>query len=165
VVLVSTVISCVCCSITLLPNGLWYSASSISVVYGKNLTPWCRTVCLLWPALRHTWSVVIYRLQWNRDRNSSLRQPRQKRCLRRLVDAPGGRPHTGEDCHRINRLAVGNFGDCKLLRQGVCELRIDWGPGDRFYYAIIGRECVFASLRRRQAEAVPDTKRAGSGVI
>jgi putative addiction module killer protein len=30
---------------------------------------------------------------------------------------------------RINRLAAGNFGDCKPLRQGICELRIDWGPG------------------------------------
>jgi putative addiction module killer protein len=27
---------------------------------------------------------------------------------------------------RINRLAAGNFGDCKALRQGVCELRVDW---------------------------------------
>jgi putative addiction module killer protein len=43
---------------------------------------------------------------------------------------------------RINRLAAGNFGDCKPLRQGVCELRIDWGPGYRVYYAIIGKECV-----------------------
>jgi putative addiction module killer protein len=43
---------------------------------------------------------------------------------------------------RINRLAAGNFGDCKALRQGVCELRIDWGPGYRVYYAMIGRERV-----------------------
>jgi putative addiction module killer protein len=26
---------------------------------------------------------------------------------------------------RINRMAAGNFGDCKPLRQGVCKLRID----------------------------------------
>jgi putative addiction module killer protein len=43
---------------------------------------------------------------------------------------------------RINRLAAGNFGDCKPLRQGLCELRIDWGPGYRVYYAMVGRECV-----------------------
>ena len=30
---------------------------------------------------------------------------------------------------RINRLAAENFGDCKSLRQGLAELRIDWGPG------------------------------------
>ena len=43
---------------------------------------------------------------------------------------------------RLNRLAVGNFGDSKPLREGVCELRIDWGPGYRVYYAMIGRTCV-----------------------
>ncbi|HEV2221845.1 MAG TPA: type II toxin-antitoxin system RelE/ParE family toxin [Candidatus Acidoferrales bacterium] len=40
---------------------------------------------------------------------------------------------------RINRLAAGNFGDCKPLRQGLCELRIDWGPGYRVYYVTLGR--------------------------
>jgi len=43
---------------------------------------------------------------------------------------------------RINRLAAGNFGDCKLLRHGLCELRIDWGPGYRVYYAMLGTACV-----------------------
>ena len=43
---------------------------------------------------------------------------------------------------RINRLAAGNFGDCKPLREGVCELRIDWGPGYRVYYSMLGRICV-----------------------
>ncbi len=35
---------------------------------------------------------------------------------------------------RIARLAAGNFGDCKPLRSGVWELRVDWGPGYRVYY-------------------------------
>jgi len=43
---------------------------------------------------------------------------------------------------RINRLAAGNFGDCKALGQGLYELRIDWGPGFRVYYAIIGQARV-----------------------
>ncbi|MGD0130083.1 MAG: type II toxin-antitoxin system RelE/ParE family toxin [Terriglobia bacterium] len=43
---------------------------------------------------------------------------------------------------RINRLAVGNFGDSKPLSQGVWELRIDWGPGYRVYYAMVGKLCV-----------------------
>jgi putative addiction module killer protein len=30
---------------------------------------------------------------------------------------------------RIVRVAAGNFGDCKPLRDGVQELRIDYGPG------------------------------------
>jgi putative addiction module killer protein len=55
---------------------------------------------------------------------------------------------------RINRLTAGNFGDCQSLRQGLSELRIDWGPGYRVYYAMIGRECVLllcAGDKRRQA--------------
>ena len=43
---------------------------------------------------------------------------------------------------RINRLAAGNFGDCKPLRRGLCELRIDWGPGYRVYYAMVGKVSV-----------------------
>jgi len=34
---------------------------------------------------------------------------------------------------RINRLAAGNLGDCQPLRDGVQELRIDYGPGYRVY--------------------------------
>ena len=34
---------------------------------------------------------------------------------------------------RVNRMAAGNFGDCKPLRDGVQELRIDYGPGYRVY--------------------------------
>ena len=58
---------------------------------------------------------------------------------------------------RINRLAAGNFGDCKPLRQGVSELRIDWGPGYRVYYAMIGRECVVLLCggdKRRQSSDI-----------
>ena len=43
---------------------------------------------------------------------------------------------------RIDRLSLGNFGNCKTLREGVSELRIDWGPGYRMYYAMLGRTCV-----------------------
>ena len=34
---------------------------------------------------------------------------------------------------RLLRLQAGNFGDCKPLRAGVQELRIDKGPGYRVY--------------------------------
>lgn len=43
---------------------------------------------------------------------------------------------------RVNRLAAGNFGDCKHLRHGLCELRIDWGPGYRVYYVMLSRASV-----------------------
>jgi putative addiction module killer protein len=40
---------------------------------------------------------------------------------------------------RIARLSAGNFGDCKPVRAGVWELRVNWGPGYRVYYAMIDR--------------------------
>lgn len=43
---------------------------------------------------------------------------------------------------RLNRLEQGNFGDCKPLREGVFELRIDVGPGYRVYYAQSGKTVV-----------------------
>ena len=55
---------------------------------------------------------------------------------------------------RINRLAAGNFGDCKTLRHGLSDLRIDWGPGYRVYYAMADKECVLLLCggdKRRQS--------------
>lgn len=43
---------------------------------------------------------------------------------------------------RITRLQNGNFGDCKFVGEGIFELRVDWGPGYRVYYAIEGKRAV-----------------------
>lgn len=61
---------------------------------------------------------------------------------------------------RINRLAAGNFGDCKSLGQGLFELRIDWGPGYRVYYAMIGRECVLLLCGGDKRKQSMDIQRA-----
>ena len=58
---------------------------------------------------------------------------------------------------RINRLAAGNFGDCKSLGHGLFELRIDWGPGYRIYYAMLGTVCVLLLCggdKRRQSSDI-----------
>lgn len=36
---------------------------------------------------------------------------------------------------RIDRLAMGNPGQHRVLTGGVCEMKIDHGPGYRVYYA------------------------------
>ena len=43
---------------------------------------------------------------------------------------------------RIRRLSLGNFGDVKPVGEGVSELRIDYGPGYRVYFAQRGNLLV-----------------------
>ena len=43
---------------------------------------------------------------------------------------------------RIDRLRLGNFGDCRSVGDGVYELRIHFGPGFRVYFGIIGSDVV-----------------------
>ncbi|WP_263059731.1 type II toxin-antitoxin system RelE/ParE family toxin [Pectobacterium sp. F1-1] len=43
---------------------------------------------------------------------------------------------------RIDRAEKGNFGDHKFERDGVWELRVDYGPGYRVYYAIEGDKII-----------------------
>src|ERR1700675_3342813 len=61
---------------------------------------------------------------------------------------------------RIDRLSAGNFGDCKALRGGLFELRIDWGPGYRIYYAMVGRACVLGLCGGDKRKQSSDVKRA-----
>lgn len=61
---------------------------------------------------------------------------------------------------RINRLAADNFGDCRALREGVWELRVDTGPGYRVYYAKVGRTCVLLLCGGDKRQQTADIKRA-----
>jgi putative addiction module killer protein len=61
---------------------------------------------------------------------------------------------------RIDRLAAGNFGDCRSLRGGLLELRIDWGPGYRVYYMLVGRSRVLLLCAGDKHKQSSDIKRA-----
>ena len=56
----------------------------------------------------------------------------------------------------IRRLEQGNFGAAKALREGVFELRMDFGPGYRVYYGRQGRAIIIlvggGSKRRQDAD-------------
>lgn len=43
---------------------------------------------------------------------------------------------------RLRRMMLGNPGDVSPVREGVSELRIDYGPGYRVYFVQRGREVV-----------------------
>ncbi|MFZ1730527.1 MAG: type II toxin-antitoxin system RelE/ParE family toxin [Bacteroidota bacterium] len=43
---------------------------------------------------------------------------------------------------RIERLTSGNYGDVAPVGEGVSEMRIDYGPGYRVYFTMIGTAVV-----------------------
>lgn len=43
---------------------------------------------------------------------------------------------------RLDRVELGNLGDCRFVGEGVFELRIDYGPGYRVYFAQVERLIV-----------------------
>ncbi|TDB52302.1 MULTISPECIES: type II toxin-antitoxin system RelE/ParE family toxin [Photorhabdus] len=48
--------------------------------------------------------------------------------------------------NQIDRAEAGNFGDHKFARDGVWEMRINFGTGYRIYYSVEGEEIVILLL-------------------
>ena len=61
---------------------------------------------------------------------------------------------------RITRLVAGNYGDWKALQNGVCELRVDYGPGYRVYFARISNEIVLLLCGGDKRRQTADLKKA-----
>ncbi len=58
---------------------------------------------------------------------------------------------------RLNRIRLGNFGDCRPVGGGVEEVRIDWGPGCRVYFGRQGLRVVIllcAGNKKAQAKDI-----------
>lgn len=61
---------------------------------------------------------------------------------------------------RIRRAERGHFGDVKLLEDGVSEMRIDWGPGYRIYFAREERMMYLLLCGGDKSTQVADIKHA-----
>lgn len=62
---------------------------------------------------------------------------------------------------RIQRLSLTeNFGDAKPIGDGMFEMRIDYGPGYRLYYALRGNELVLLLIGGDKSSQQRDITRA-----
>lgn len=58
---------------------------------------------------------------------------------------------------RIDRIRLGNLGDYRWIGEGVYELRVDYGPGYRVYFAQEGKTIVILLCggdKRRQGQDI-----------
>jgi putative addiction module killer protein len=65
----------------------------------------------------------------------------QRPFLKWLSDLKDKRAQAAVDL-RLELLKMGNFGQCRVLGDGLHELKIDLGPGYRIYFGKIGNNIV-----------------------
>ncbi|MCL1941588.1 MAG: type II toxin-antitoxin system RelE/ParE family toxin [Synergistaceae bacterium] len=61
---------------------------------------------------------------------------------------------------RLDRLASENFGDCKVLRNGVSELRIDVGQGYRVYFSRLNKMIILLICGGDKSTQAKDIEKA-----
>ena len=61
---------------------------------------------------------------------------------------------------RIDRMADGNPGDVKFIREGISEMRIHYGAGYRVYFVKRGRELIILLAGGDKSSQPRDIKRA-----
>lgn len=61
---------------------------------------------------------------------------------------------------RLNRVRAGNLGEYKVLGDGVCEMKIDYGPGYRVYYAQEGLNVYLLILGGDKSSQTKDIAKA-----
>ncbi len=61
---------------------------------------------------------------------------------------------------RLDRLRLGNFGDCKGLGDEIAELRIHYGPGIRIYYSKTGNKIMLLLCGGNKSSQSKDISRA-----
>jgi putative addiction module killer protein len=61
---------------------------------------------------------------------------------------------------RVDRVRVGNPGHVKPVGDGISELKIDFGPGDRVYFKRIGNTVMLLLCGGDKSSQVKDIRRA-----
>jgi len=62
--------------------------------------------------------------------------------------------------HRLDAAALGNFGDCATIGEGVSEMRIHFGPGYRIYFKRVGTVVYVLLAGGDESTQERDIKRA-----
>jgi putative addiction module killer protein len=60
----------------------------------------------------------------------------------------------------VRRLSLGNFGNAKSLGKGLHELRVDYGPGYRIYFATYGERLLLLAYGGDKSRQKSDIARA-----
>jgi putative addiction module killer protein len=63
---------------------------------------------------------------------------------------------------RLARVQLGNFGDCKLIKdgEGILELRINYGPGYRVYFGKKGTTIIVLLIGGDKGSQTKDITKA-----
>lgn len=61
---------------------------------------------------------------------------------------------------RLDRVRLGNFGDCESVGEGVGELKFHFGPGYRVYFGKSDNLCILLLLGGSKKTQVKDIKKA-----
>jgi putative addiction module killer protein len=88
--------------------------------------------------------------------NSLIATPEFERWLEKLRDAKG----KARVLSRLDSVALGNFGDCQSVGEGVTEMRIHFGPGYRVYFTRRGTLVYVLLIGGDKSTQRRDIKRA-----
>ncbi len=88
--------------------------------------------------------------------NSLIATPEFERWLEKLRDAKG----KARILSRLDSAAIGNFGDCQSVGEGVTEMRIHFGPGYRVYFTRRGTFVYVLLIGGDKSTQKRDIKRA-----
>lgn len=88
--------------------------------------------------------------------NSLIATPEFEQWLESLRDAKG----KARILARLDSAALGNFGDCQSVGDGVSEMRIHFGPGDRVYFTRRGAFVYVLLIGGDKSTLKRDIKRA-----